>query len=64
MEGWIVIFPTPYFAVTDENGNYTIKDVPEGTYTLKTWHKKLAPSQSEAVVISSEEAKVDFILKK
>ncbi|MBI5023739.1 MAG: carboxypeptidase regulatory-like domain-containing protein [Candidatus Omnitrophica bacterium] len=64
MEGWIVVLPTPYFAVTDANGDYAIDNVPEGTYTLKTWHQKLAPSQSEATVVSGGTAKVDFTLKK
>ncbi len=64
MEGWIVVLPTPYFAVTDENGDYTIENVPEGTYTLKTWHKKLRPSQSEVTVSSSDTSKIDFTIKK
>ena len=64
MEGWVVVLPTPYFAVTDEKGDYTIKDVPGGQYTLKTWHKKLDPSQWEAVVTSVGSVKVDFTLAK
>ncbi len=64
MEGWVVVLPTPYFAVTDEKGDYTIKDVPDGKYTLKTWHQKLAPSQSEVVVASGGAAKADFTLAK
>src|SRR5208283_5895066 len=35
MSGYIVIAPTPYFAVTDKQGNFEIKDVPDGSYTLK-----------------------------
>ena len=64
MEGWIVVLPTPYFAVTDEKGDYTIKDVPDGKYTLKTWHQKLGSSQSEAVVTSGGTVKADFALAK
>ncbi len=64
MEGWIVVLPTPYFAVTDENGDYTIENVPEGVYTLKTWHKKLKSAQSEVTVASSPISKVDFTIKK
>src|ERR1700739_1023917 len=37
MNGYIVVSPTPYFAVTDKSGNYEIKNVPAGKYTLKTW---------------------------
>ncbi|OGX37935.1 MAG: hypothetical protein A3D87_06345 [Omnitrophica WOR_2 bacterium RIFCSPHIGHO2_02_FULL_50_17] len=64
MEGWIVVLPTPYFAVTDGNGNYAIKDVPAGAYTLKTWHKKLKPAEAQVTVSESGESKADFTLKK
>lgn len=64
MEGWIVVLPTPYFAVTDENGNYTIENVPEGTYTLKTWHKKLGLAQAEVTVTANAESTADFTLKR
>lgn len=63
MEGWIVVLPTPYFAVTDENGDYAIENVPEGTHTLKTWHKKLSSSQVEVTVVFSGETNIDFTLK-
>ena len=35
MEGYVVVLQNPFFSLTDENGNYTIKDVPAGSYTLK-----------------------------
>ncbi len=63
MEGWIVVLPTPYFAVTDEKGDYTIKDVPDGKYTLKTWHQKLGAAQSD-VAVANGTAKADFTLAK
>lgn len=64
MEGWIIVLPTPYFTVTDENGDYSLKDVPEGTYTLKTWHKKLKSSGQEITMTSDGTVKADLTLKK
>ena len=64
MEGWVVVLPTPYFAVTDDAGNYTIENVPDGSYTLKTWHEKLKSSTSDVAVSSGAAAKVDFTLHK
>ena len=64
MEGWIVVLPTPYFAVTDQNGDYSIKDAPEGTYTLKTWHKKLKSPGQEITMTSAGAVKADLTLKK
>jgi plastocyanin len=34
MSAWIYVFDHPYFAVTDEQGKFEIKDVPPGTYKL------------------------------
>jgi plastocyanin len=43
MSGYVVVVPTPYFAVTDKEGNYAIKDVPPGSYTLTTWSEEAKP---------------------
>jgi plastocyanin len=44
MSGYIVIVPTPYFAVTGKDGSFEIKDVPPGHYTLKTWSEEGKPT--------------------
>lgn len=62
MAGYIVVSPTPYFAETDDAGSYTIKDVPDGSYTLTVWHEG-AKDQSKPVTVSGG-AKADFTLKK
>lgn len=62
MEGYIVVSPTPYFGETDDSGNYTIKDVPDGSYNLTVWHEG-AKDQSKPVTVSGS-TKADFTLKK
>lgn len=37
MSAYIMVVDTPYYAVTDSGGRYTIKDVPPGHYTLHGW---------------------------
>ena len=39
MNGWIYVFDHPYYAVTDEAGTFTIKDVPAGEHTIELWHE-------------------------
>ncbi len=41
MEAYIVVTPNSYFAVTENNGAFEIKDVPPGKYTLRVWHEGL-----------------------
>ena len=50
MSGYIVVVPTPYFAVTDKQGDFTIKDVPPGKYTLKTWSEEAQPTAQEVTI--------------
>jgi Polysaccharide lyase family 4, domain II len=52
MRAWIVELGNPYFATTDSDGHFTIKDVPPGTYTLVAWHEA-AGQKSEPVVVSA-----------
>jgi hypothetical protein len=55
--------PTPYFAVTDKEGNFVIKDVPPGNYTLKTWSEAGKPT-TQSVDASSGSAEVQLTVKK
>lgn len=43
MFAYVSVVDHPYFAVTDKNGKYTIKNVPDGKYTLEVFHRKAAP---------------------
>jgi hypothetical protein len=39
MTGYVRIFDHPYFAVTDENGKFEIKQAPAGSFRLRGWHE-------------------------
>jgi plastocyanin len=62
MSAYIVVTPTPYFAVTDKSGNYKIENVPDGSYTVTAWHEG-AKNSSKPVTVSGE-GKADFTLSK
>jgi plastocyanin len=40
MSGFIVVSPTPYFAITNSAGDFTIANVPNGTYKLTGWNER------------------------
>ena len=63
MSGYVVVTPTPYFAVTDKDGNFAIKNVPAGKYTLKTWSEDGKPT-TQAVDLSGASATVELTVKK
>ncbi|MGH7864376.1 MAG: carboxypeptidase regulatory-like domain-containing protein [Candidatus Binataceae bacterium] len=63
MKGWWYVTDSPYFAVTDAKGNFTIKDVPPGDYTIEVWQEKLGTENQKVKVKAGDTAKADFTLK-
>lgn len=39
MRGWVRVFNHPYFAVTDADGKFEIKNAPAGKYNLVMWQE-------------------------
>jgi len=39
MRAWIVVRDNPYFAVTDDGGQFRIDQVPPGRYRVAAWHE-------------------------
>jgi len=62
MSGYVVVSPTPYFAITDKSGEYKIENVPDGSYTVTAWHEG-AKNQSKPVAVAGD-SKADFTLSK
>ena len=50
MFAWVSVFDHPYFAVSDKDGKFTIKNVPAGKYTLEAVHRKLGTQTAEIEV--------------
>ena len=41
MLAYIVVVDTPWFAVSDKAGQFSLRGLPPGKYTLGVWHEKL-----------------------
>ena len=63
MSGYVVVVPTPYFAVTDSSGDYVIKNVPDGKYTLKTWSEEGKPA-TQSVDIKGAVTTVNLTIRR
>ena len=48
-----IIVENPYYAITDEEGNFSIKDVPPGTYEVVAWHPFIS-NQIRTITIEPE----------
>jgi plastocyanin len=62
MHAWIAVHDHPFFAVTGDDGAFTIKDVPVGTYTLEAWHPALGMRSTKIKVAKGKTAKAAFKL--
>jgi plastocyanin len=62
MSGYVIVSPTPYFAVTDKSGDFKIDSVPDGSYTVTAWHEG-AKNKSNPVKVAGDTA-ADFTLSK
>lgn len=62
MHGWHVVVKGPY-AVSDSSGNYTIKNVPPGTYTVTAWQEEFGTQTQNVTVAAGAPAKADFTFK-
>jgi plastocyanin len=60
MSAWVGVFDHPWFAVTGEDGSFTIEHVPPGTYTLVAWQEVLPEQEEQVTVSNGGETKVDF----
>jgi Polysaccharide lyase family 4, domain II len=50
---YIYVFDHPYAAITDEQGRFSIKDIPPGTYAVEAWHEALGTKKIADVNIES-----------
>jgi hypothetical protein len=40
MKAWLIVSDHPYVAVTDEDGNFEIRNVPAGEWKFRFWHER------------------------
>ena len=60
MRSYLAVVSHPFFAVTGDDGTYTLKGVPPGSYTVQAVHEKYGKKEMQ-IVISARESKVaDF----
>jgi plastocyanin len=62
MHGYFAVLKTSHYAVSGNDGSFTLTGLPPGKYTLTAWHEKFG-TQTQDVTVGNEPAKVDFVFK-
>ncbi len=63
MKSYIAVFKHPYFAVTAKDGNFDLKNLPPGTYTIEAWHEKYGTSNQTVTIGPKESKSIMFMFK-
>ena len=60
MGAYIGVFSHPFFAVTGDDGSFTLKGLPAGEYTIEAWHEKYGTQTMKVTVAATGAATADF----
>jgi plastocyanin len=59
MFAWVSVIDSPYYCVSGHDGNFVIKNVPPGKYTVEANHRKLG-AQTQDVEVKDSDVTVNF----
>ena len=60
MRSYIGVSPHPFFAVTGDDGSFTLKGVPPGTYTVEAVHEKYGRKEAQLTLAPNGSAVLEF----
>ena len=64
MESWGLAVANPYFAITQADGTFLLRDVPPGGYTLLAWHPGVGTMMEKKVTVPAKQTvKADFVFE-
>jgi hypothetical protein len=64
MESWGLAVDNPYFAITQADGTFSLRDVPPGDYTLLAWHPGVGTMTEKKVAVPAKQmVKADFLFE-
>ena len=60
MRAFLSVVSHPFFAVTGEDGTFSLKGVPPGAYTVEVIQEKFGRKTAQVTVAAHENKMVDF----
>jgi plastocyanin len=60
MQGYFVVLKTSHFAVTGDDGTFSLPTLPPGHYTVTAWHEALGTQSKEIDVSAGQSVSLDF----
>ena len=64
MFSWGLVVKNPYYAITGEDGLYSLTDVPPGEYTLAAWHPGVGKFREQKIIVPPKRTRtVNFVFQ-
>jgi hypothetical protein len=63
MRAWVGVSSHPFFAITADDGTFTIKDVPAGEYTVEVWQERYGVQELKIKVEPKQAVTAEFTYK-
>jgi plastocyanin len=60
MNAYLGVVDNPYYAVSGEDGSFSIEKLAPGTYTLEAWHEELGTATQQVTVAPNQTVDVTF----
>ena len=64
MSASIAVMDHPFFSVTNDAGEFLIKDLPVGSYTLEVWHEVFGTQVKQITIKENEIVNLEFAFEK
>ncbi len=63
MSAYVGVLDNPFYAVSGDDGTFSIKNLPAGEYTIEAWHEKYGTQEQKVKVGDGESKTADFTFK-
>jgi plastocyanin len=60
MTAYVLVSNHPFFAITGDDGKFSLKNVPAGKYTIEAWHEKFGMKSVDVTVEPDKTATADL----
>lgn len=59
MSAFVLVLETPFAAVSDESGHYSLAQIPAGTHVVRVWNQIAEPIETEVAIVAGEVSTLD-----
>ena len=63
MKAWVGVTEHPFYAISGNDGTFTIKNLPAGKYTIEAWQEELGTQRQEVTVTAQGTETLSFTYK-